>query len=461
MARHVSISVLAAFVVAVSAVPAFAIDIAQIRNIVGSGNGNDFPGCAFGIYENGKTVLTGGMGGADVAVGRGIDADTQFYAASDSKQFTAMAIAQLVVAGKVGMDDDIRKYIPEFAYEHPVTVAMLMHHTSGVPDFFSLIRLTRATEFAGSVSTVSREEALKLVLGMKNGNFEPGTRFSYSNGGYLLLSEIVERVSKMPFHEYVARNIFEKLGMKRSFVLHGRFSSDPNVAHGYVVKDGKPFLADTYPLFGGSGGIEFTVNDIAKYARDINVEHKLWTLEVTKILLEPGRFSDGTLVEGMPGMIYAGGVFLGDGWISHGGGAEGFANFLAWFPARKIGIAFLCNNGSVGIYKDITGKVQQIADALSGLPSLAKPYPGLPSPDGRFASRDLPIFYDVKQIDKTLTIDIVARDSGTNGKGFTLSQQGDGSFQSQDGMHVTFDHARNTFELDDDALAMSFERVRP
>ena len=111
----------------------------------------------------------------------------RIYTASVAKQFTVLAIAQLVVAGKIGLNDDIRKYLPEMAqYRVPVTVAMLIHHTSGIRDMLEL-----GTYAGYEIATnVSRADSLKLVMSQTDTAFLPGTQYRYSNGGYLLLSLI-------------------------------------------------------------------------------------------------------------------------------------------------------------------------------------------------------------------------------------------------------------------------------
>ncbi len=149
------------------------------------------PGCAVGIFRAGKTAELVNAGAADVAAGRAIGSDTQFYAASVSKQFTAIALMQLVVAGKVSLTEDIRRYIPELPdYGTTVTVQMLLNMSGGIRDSLALLALEGNLD----ISTPRRADALAGVLRQKDTNFTPGTQYDYTNGGYLLLSEIVERV---------------------------------------------------------------------------------------------------------------------------------------------------------------------------------------------------------------------------------------------------------------------------
>jgi CubicO group peptidase (beta-lactamase class C family) len=319
------------------------------------------PGCAVAIVQNGKTVTVRTSGAADIATHRQLDRDTQFYAASVSKQFTALLIATLVQQGKITLDDDIRKWIPELPqYETPVTVRMLLHHTSGIRDSLDLMRLSGVLSF----SKVPRKQALQLVYRQSTTNFRPGTEYKYSNGGYLLLSEIVERASGIPFAQFGQKIIFGPLGMKRSFFLADQPSGVANVAHGYK-KVGTTFeLRDTYPLMSGSGGLMTTVNDLTLFERDAEVDHKVWTEASTKILTEPGKFTDGKTVIDDSGLAYAAGLSVGmrkgQFWVEHGGGAEGFAHLYARLPERHEGVILFCNRVDLKLQE----KVDQLFAAV-------------------------------------------------------------------------------------------------
>lgn len=172
-----------------------------------------------------------------------LDGDTLIYAASISKQFTALAAATLATQGKIDLDADIRTYLPELPhYEIPVTTRMLMHHTSGIRDSLTLLFLAGFTGLEG----VTKARALDLLLRQKATNFTPGTDWNYSNGGYLLLAEIVERVSGKPFADYVGTAILKPLGMKSSFFMSdaaptGKSRTDTG------PKTGASLIRDTYP----------------------------------------------------------------------------------------------------------------------------------------------------------------------------------------------------------------------
>lgn len=383
-----------------------------VQAVLGAAGDVSAPGCALGIFRNGKLSRFASSGAADVAAGRPMNADTQFYAASVSKQFTTLAAMQLVEKGKLGLDDDIRTYLPELPdYGRKVSVQMLMNHTAGIRDSLELLA------FAGhaDVAAASRKEALALTLAQTATKFEPGTRYDYSNGGYLLLSEIIERLSGEPFAAYVNRAVLKPMGMSRSFVMEGARSKDANIARGYATTDGKMALADSYPLFGGSGGLITTINDLAKYDRDIDSGHKVWTPAIRKLMLEPGHLNDGSPVRPAERsyQAYASGVIVGPDWFWHTGGARGFKTIYARLPDKRVGMGLLCNNGDINPAQHLNTVVAALGE---GLPELVPP-PGGALADGVYRSPDLPVIYTLSRKDEALTVTI----SPADGSGRTLS----------------------------------------
>src|SRR5262245_35537457 len=225
------------------------VTVERLRSIVAYTEHEIAPGCAIGVFRGGKPDVLTAAGYADLEQRRPIDADTLFYAASVSKQFTALAVAKLVEAGKLSLDDDARRYLPELPqYQVPITIGMLLHHTAGIRDSLGLLTLAGM----GTADKNSKEAVLQLVLRQQTTNFLPGSAYSYSNGGYLLLAEIVAKVSGMPFAAYAKRAVLDPIGMKSSFFLDGPPAALPNMAHGYVLANNKFEIRDTYPRFSGS-----------------------------------------------------------------------------------------------------------------------------------------------------------------------------------------------------------------
>jgi CubicO group peptidase (beta-lactamase class C family) len=361
------------------------------------------PGCALGIFRNGRLAKFVTAGAADTATQRAMNADTQFYAASVSKEFTSLAAMQLVLKGKLNLDDDVHKYLPELPdYGHKVTVVMLMNHTAGIRDSLELLYLNGISDIAAP----TRAQALALLFKQTATKFEPGTRYDYSNGGYLLLSEIVERVAGEPFSVYVNRSVLGPIGMTRSFIMAGARTADANVALGYTRTDGKVVPADSYPLFGGSGGLITTINDLSKYDHDIDSAHKVWTPAIMKLMLEPGRFNDGSIVRraARSNQAYAAGLSVSPDWFSHGGSATGFKTMYARMPARRIGLGLLCNAGETDPDERINAVVAAMGE---GLPPVTEAQVPVAKLDGRYRSADLDVVYVLASEGSAMTLKIL------------------------------------------------------
>lgn len=408
--------------------PVAATDLDAIRKIVSDPKGLAAPGCAIGAFRDGKTLFITAAGAADIASGRALDGDTLFYSASVAKQFTALAISTLVTQGKLGLDDDVRKYIPELPqYSVPVTIAMLMHHTSGVRDFLSLMELAGV----GNRGRFDREETLRLVLAQKDTNFTPGTDWLYSNGGYLLLAEVIQRVSGMSYPDYMRTAILRPMGMTHSFFMNDSPPQAPNIAHGYVPEGEGFAMRDSYPWFGGSGGLMVSINDLAHYDHDFEVGGKVWTPAVKKIMLTPGTFTNGEPARrGFAGQAYAGGLSVGQRrgqyFIEHGGGAEAFKNQYAHLPERKLGVAVFCNRGDW----NPGDKADAVIEAIEG-PILAPEQSPLAPLAGRYFSEELQATYDISFGDKgLLTAAITSPYLDGPPEPMKLARRSDGTFAS-------------------------------
>ena len=159
------------------------------------------PGCAVGVYRGGRIVYAKGYGLANIEYNVPVTPQTPFIMGSVSKQFTAAAIALLVEEGRIRLDDDVRKYVPELPdYGTKITIDHLVHHTSGLRDFWTLVQAADMRNDDGYTSG----DVLRLASRQKNLNFTPGAEYNYSNPGYVVLGIVVQRVSGKTRREFAA-----------------------------------------------------------------------------------------------------------------------------------------------------------------------------------------------------------------------------------------------------------------
>ncbi len=183
---------------------------AKVDALFAAWSGTNTPGCAVGISRDGKPEYVRGYGMSNLEYGIAIGPESIFHVASISKQFTAFAIELLAREGKLSLDDDVRKHLPELPdYGRRITVAHLIHHTSGLRDQWSLLDLAGWRDD----DLITEEDVLRIVSRQRALNFEPGAEYLYSNTGYTLLAVIVRRVSGESLRAFAEARIFKPLGM--------------------------------------------------------------------------------------------------------------------------------------------------------------------------------------------------------------------------------------------------------
>ena len=202
---------------------------ARVDSIFAAYDRPDAPGCAVGVYRDGRIQYARGYGLADLEHRVPITPATVFDIGSTSKQFTAATILLLEQEGKLSLDDDVRRFLPELpAYERPITIRHLLHHTSGLRDYIGLLRLAGVR--TDDVATA--DDALQMLVRQRALNFAPGDEHLYSNSGYFLLSLIVERAAGRSLRDEARDRIFAPLGMTRTAYLGSYHDVVPDRAIG-------------------------------------------------------------------------------------------------------------------------------------------------------------------------------------------------------------------------------------
>ena len=300
------------------------------------------PGCALGVVKNGQLVYAKGYGIADLEHDIPITSTTVFYIASVSKQFITMSILLLEEQGKLALDDEIQKYLPDFPkYEAPLTIRNFIHHTSGVRDYLTL------WELAGNdyMDHIDEDAVYRMIKRQKTLNFTPGEKYLYSNSCYFMLAMIVEKASGQSMKEFAQENIFKPLNMKNSHFHDDHLHLVKNRAFSYK-RNGKGFdnLIMRFDLV-GSGGLYSNINDL--YLWDQNFYgNKLGKgrPELLSTMHEDGVLNNGESA----GYAFAlrNGNYRGLRTVSHGGSLAGYRTQLMRFPEQNFSVIILSNLAS-------------------------------------------------------------------------------------------------------------------
>jgi CubicO group peptidase (beta-lactamase class C family) len=258
----------------------------------------DAPGLGALVRKNGSTVFERGYGVRDLRSKSKIDAHTNFRLASFTKQFTAMAIMLLVRDGKLRYDETLTEIFPDFpAYGKTITVRNLLNHTSGLPDYEDLMDAAEKTK--GPIWTPEKQiqdtEALGLLKKEKNGKFAPGTSWSYSNSGYVVLGIIVSKVSGKSYGEFLRARSFAPLKMNHTIVFQKGKNEVVNRASGHSKENDTLKETDQSSTSAtlGDGGIYSNLEDLAKWDDALRA-HTLLSEKEFQPALAPVKLADGS-----------------------------------------------------------------------------------------------------------------------------------------------------------------------
>ncbi len=315
---------------------------ARIDSLFARYDHTNTPGCALGVYRDDRLVYGRGYGMADLNQGIPIGTNTVFYIASTSKQFTAASIALLLESGALALSDPVRKWVPELpAYTQPITVEHLVHHTSGIRDYLGLWAMSGRS----IADEIPQEMALEMIARQRALDFEPGTRYSYSNSGYLLLAEIVKRASGKSLHDFTGEHIFTPLGMTSTQFHDDNTRIVARRAEGYQpTATGFQIVRTSFALV-GDGGLLTTVEDLQKWDSNF-YQNRLGKGDPSLVrqLVTPSALP---LAGGRPQRYAFGlmpGRYRGLEIVEHGGAFIGFRAQLLRFPTEHLSVALLCND---------------------------------------------------------------------------------------------------------------------
>jgi CubicO group peptidase (beta-lactamase class C family) len=330
------------------------------------------PGCAVLVIKDGRPVFRKGYGVADLRTLRKIGPETSFRLASLTKQFTAMAVMLLVHDGKLRYDDRLTDVFPDFpAYGNTITIRQLLNHTSGLVAYEDIM----AKQYAGiaddKIPQISDAGVLDLLQQQTGTKFMPGTRWEYSNSGYVLLAMVVEKRSGMKFGDFLSQRIFTPLGMTGTIAYEKGRNEVTHRAYGHTRTAGGWSETDQSSTSAtlGDGGVYTSLNDLEKWDRALAAHTLLTAKEMEPALTAATAAANGAPLQQADGSLaplYGFGWFLspyrGHGRYAHYGETVGFRTAIQRFPDDRLTVIVLANRAEV----DAPALAESVADLYFG-----------------------------------------------------------------------------------------------
>jgi len=315
----------------------------------------DTPGAVVGVIKGGKLAFVKGYGAADLTYGMPFTAETPTNIGSSSKQFTGFALALLASRGKLSLNDDVRKYIPELKdFGKTITVRHLLSHTTGYREFINTLIIEGRQVLEGDY--IGPDEVIKVINRQPALQNEPGAEFNYNNSAFALATIVLERVTGRPFAEWMRDEVFLPLGMTKTWVRANPGQIIPGRSIGYIAGEGGFREVRDLHASQGAGGINTTPGDIAKWFRNF----KTGQLGGPAVIKE--MTTSFVLNNGKPSN-YGYGVFLDSTrglrrW-QHGGNDVAHSSTLVYYPDLDAGYVVFSN------YQGVPGGIANVvADAF-------------------------------------------------------------------------------------------------
>jgi CubicO group peptidase (beta-lactamase class C family) len=330
----------------------------------------DTPGCALEVVQDGATIYQHNFGLADVEHSVPITGSTVFSVGSVSKQFTAFAIYLLANEGRLSLDDDIRKYVPELHdFGKPITIRHLLHHTSGLRDQWQLLTLSSWRED----DVITQQDVLNMVWRQRELNFSPGDQFLYSNTGYTLLGLIVERVAGVSLRQFTDERIFKPLGMNHTHFHEHYGDLVRNRAYSYDRRqDGSyEYVALSYSTVGPSS-LFTTVGDLARWDENF-YSGRIGGKDVLAQMQQKERLNSGKDIEYASGLEIS--EYRGLKTVYHDGGDAGYRAEILRFPEAHFSVITLCNGSDAFAAGKPARQVSEIllSSRMQPIPPKSKP----------------------------------------------------------------------------------------
>ncbi len=348
---------------------------ARLNSLLDDWKEKNAPGMAALLIRDGRIEYRKVFGFANLDARAPITPNTQFLLASLTKQFTAMAILILAERHKLQFDDTLAKFCPEFPdYASTITIRHLLNHTAGLTQYQELLvgkidgNYFRSSKSPPAAREFTAAEALEALSRQEKLRFRPGDKFEYSDSAYVVLAQIIERLTGERYAEFMKENIFDPLGMHGTLVVDERKQKVPRLALGYAKRNGQ-WQDITYSpenSIYGEDGIYSTINDLYKWDQALYTE-RLVGRSTLEMAFTPARGNDGkeiaTDLLTRPSS-YGFGWFIsslrGEKDVEHSGGWSGYATHILRVPSRRI-TAIILTNSSNDDVPEIAQEMAEIA----------------------------------------------------------------------------------------------------
>jgi CubicO group peptidase (beta-lactamase class C family) len=312
----------------------------QVDKVFSSYDRTDSPGCVLGVYRKGEMAYARGYGMANLELGIALSPQSFLDLGSTSKQFAAFSILLLAQDGRLALTDPVRKHLPELgSYADPITIEQMVQHTSGLRDYLVLLSLAgyRTEDWTDD------QDAMRLISLQREANFAPDSEWLYSNTGYFLLSQIVERVSGKTLRAFAEERIFRPLGMRGTHFHDDHVMIIPGRATGYSPRPDGGFGIDMSDFEQtGDGAVQTSIEELLHWDRNF-YSGQVGGQDLVKRQQVPGALADGKPIEYAAGLMIS--TFRGQRTVRHGGAWAGYRAELLRFPDQRTSFAVLCNRG--------------------------------------------------------------------------------------------------------------------
>lgn len=309
------------------------------------------PSVSVVIIEDSKVAFAQAFGKADLASNRNAEPSTRYAVGSISKQFTVAALLLLQEQGKVSLDDKVARFFPDLTGANEISIRQILSHTAGYEDYAPQDYIIPQWTHPTTPSTILNTWAEKPL------NFDPGTRWQYSNTGYVLAGSIVEKVSGKPLVEFLRETILNPLGMSSAGDCNDRTAADATAYTRFALGPPRPVAREARGWYDGAGELCMTAPDLAKW--DIAfLQHKLLSASSYEQFTHEVKLANGDLTH------YALGLSVGDyhgiPMLSHGGEVSGFLALEQMFPTRNSAIIVLSNEDGISITGPVADKLARL-----------------------------------------------------------------------------------------------------